>query len=367
MNHSFDGVYNGKKVLITGHTGFKGSWLSLWLSSLGANVYGYALAPHTSPALFDVLKLKEIVNHEEADICDLERFRKTIRSIKPDIIFHLAAQTLVRHSYENPVESIMVNTVGTVNILEAIRLENLPVAAVMVTTDKCYENKEWHFGYRENDPMGGYDPYSASKGAAEILISSWRDSYFNPARLSDHGVRVASVRAGNVIGGGDWSKDRIVPDSIRDLQRTGIIQVRNPYATRPWQHVLEPLGGYLQLGARLLDTTKPDIATYCEPFNFGPLISSNKDVKSLVEKVIKVWGKGSWESSSSKKNNHEASLLHLTIDKAYHKLDWLPKWNFDETIIHTVEWYKNMMQDPSSVFDYTTKEIQEYQSKKVIS
>lgn len=363
MNHPFGGIYNGKKVLVTGHTGFKGSWLSLWLSILGADVYGYALPPHTNPSLFDLLKLKTIVKHQEADICDLKRFKETLKSVKPDIIFHLAAQSLVRHSYDEPLDTVMVNTIGTVNILEAIRQSKLPAAVILVTTDKCYENKEWLFGYRENDPMGGFDPYSSSKGAAEILISSWRNSFFSPYHIKDHGVRVASVRAGNVIGGGDWSKDRIVPDCIRDLQQAGVIQVRNPHATRPWQHVLEPLSGYLQLGAKLLDLNDDQVSTYCEAFNFGPLIHSNKNVSTLVEKIINVWGHGSWKTFSPEKIGHEASLLNLTIDKAYHKLNWLPKWNFDETVKNTVAWYKNAQDNPTSIFDYTSDQIQRYQNK----
>ncbi len=362
MNQSFGEIYKKKKVLITGHTGFKGSWLSLWLTDMGAEVHGYALPPITTPCLFDLLKLKDLVNHKEADICDFAQLRKTVKSVKPDIIFHLAAQPLVRESYETPMETVLVNTIGTANVLEAVRVENLPCAIVFVTTDKCYENKEWLFGYRENDAMGGYDPYSASKGAAELLIASWRRSFFNPKKIKDHGVRIASVRAGNVIGGGDWSKDRIVPDCIRDLQQYGVIQVRNPYATRPWQHVLEPLGGYLKLGAKLLDENSADLHLYCEAYNFGPLISSNKNVGALVDGIIKVWGAGKWESFSPDKNDHEASLLHLTIDKAYHRLNWLPKWDFDETVRYTVEWYKNTFENPSTVFDYTQRQIHEYQN-----
>ncbi len=361
MNYPFGGIYQNKKVFITGHTGFKGSWLSLWLNSLGAKVHGYALPPHTEPSLFELLQLRDVMDHEEADICDFDRLRRSIDAFKPDIIFHLAAQTLVRESYANPSDTVMVNAIGTVNVLEAVRKCNLAAAVVLITTDKCYENNEWEFGYRENDPMGGYDPYSASKGAAEILIASWRSSFFNPSRIMDHGVRIASARAGNVIGGGDWSKDRLVPDCIRDLQRDGIIRVRNQHATRPWQHVLEPLSGYLAIGAKLLDFTGPEIKKYCEAFNFGPLIYSNRSVRTLVEEVIKIWGGGSWEPFNPEKNAHEASLLHLQIDRAYHKLGWLPKWDFEETVRHTVEWYKNGFTDPSFVRDFTLQQINNYQ------
>ena len=363
MNKPFDGVYKDKKVLITGHTGFKGSWLSLWLSSLGANVYGYAQPPVTDPSLFEHLKLAGSLHHEVADICDIDRFRKSIKAIQPDIIFHLAAQSLVRESYNHPLDTVMVNTMGTVNVLEAVRLEKLSPAIVLITTDKCYDNREWLYGYKETDALGGYDPYSASKGAAEVLIASWRNSFFNPGRLSEHGVRVASARAGNVIGGGDWAKDRIVPDCIRDLQKTGIIQVRNPYATRPWQHVLEPLGGYLKLGSKLLEVNDSALHEYCEAFNFGPLISSNKNVGALVNKIIQVWGSGSWKSLSLEKAGHEASLLHLSIDKAYHKLKWLPQWNFEETVSYTVDWYKALTEDPSGIIDFTAGQIQAYEER----
>jgi len=363
MNLPFEGIFRNKKVLVTGHTGFKGSWLSLWLLSLEAKVYGYALAPNTNPSLFDLLNLRASVDHQEADICDYDRLRQTLRNVKPDIIFHLAAQPLVRDSYDKPRETVLVNTIGTVNLLEAVRQEQLQTVVVIVTTDKCYENKEWLFGYRESDSMGGYDPYSSSKGAAEILISSWRNSFFNPKAYSTHGVKVASARAGNVIGGGDWAKDRIVPDCIRDLQNSAVVQVRNPHATRPWQHVLEPLGGYLQLGARLLGADEKDVEWYCEAFNFGPLISSNRTVGLLVDKIIQVWGSGSWSRYSLEKPEHEASLLNLTIDKAFHKLHWLPVWNFDETIIETIEWYKNMINNPASIHDFTLNQIHTYQAK----
>ncbi len=248
---------------------------------------------------------------------------------------------------------------GTANLLEAVRQLNLSTVIVIITSDKSYENQEWLFGYRENDPMGGYDPYSASKGAAEIVASSWRRSFFNPLTYKNHGVKVATVRAGNVIGGGDWAKDRIVPDCIRFLQRNETIRVRNPLATRPWQHVLEPLGGYLLLGAKLLSCNDNDLAKYCSAFNFGPLISSNKNVLVLVKEIINFWGSGQW-ASNKEEAVHEASLLNLTIDKAYHLLNWSPLWNFKTTIEKTVYWYKESFESPDQAKEITLEQISTY-------
>jgi CDP-glucose 4,6-dehydratase len=368
VNHKIDQVYKSRKVLVTGHTGFKGSWLALWLLELGAQVFGYALEPNTSPSLFNLLDLEKSIDHEIGDIRDIERLKKRIQKIKPDIIFHLAAQSLVGKSYEDPLETIQVNTLGTANLLEAVRQAGLKVAIVLITSDKCYENKEWLFGYRETDTLGGYDPYSTSKAAAEILIGSWRNSFFNPAKINEHGVRVGSARAGNVIGGGDWCKNRIVPDCIRDLQDHTFIKVRNPYSTRPWQHVLEPLSGYLLLGTKLLDSSTENMASYCEAFNFGPHVSNNKNVKELVEEIIEKWGSGAWKWVSPENAKYESSLLNLSIDKAYHKLGWLPKWNFGETITRTVEWYQTAawhqkyLSEPSVIQDLTLKQIRAHQA-----
>jgi len=369
MKNSTDinGVYNKKKVLVTGDTGFKGSWLTLWLKELGATVFGYALDPPTNPSLFELLGLENEINHETGDVRDIDRLKKCIQRIKPDIIFHLAAQSLVGKSYQEPLETVHVNALGTANLLEAVRQTNLPMALVMVTSDKCYENKEWVFGYRETDPLGGHDPYSASKAATEIIITSWRKSFFNPDTIKEHGVRLASARAGNVIGGGDWSLNRIVPDCIRDLQNNISISVRNPNSTRPWQHVLEPLSGYLQLGAKLLESPLQDVPSYCEAFNFGPHVSNNKTVKAVVEAIIEKWGSGSWKRIQLANAKYESTLLNLSIDKAYHKLEWLPKWNFNETITKTVEWYQaaetyQKLQHGSSAFqDFTLKQIRDYQ------
>lgn len=373
VNHKIYQAYKSRKVLVTGHTGFKGSWLTMWLLELGAQVFGYALEPNTDPALFNLLDLEKSIDHEIGDVRDIERLKKRIQRIKPDIIFHLAAQSLVGKSYEDPLATVQVNTLGTANLLEAVRQVGLKVAIVLITSDKCYENKEWSFGYRETDTLGGYDPYSASKAAAEVLIGSWRNSFFNPAKINEHGVRLASARAGNVIGGGDWCKDRIVPDCIRDLQNQSFIRVRNPYATRPWQHVLEPLSGYLLLGTKLLNSAAEDVASHCEAFNFGPHVSNNKNVRELVEEIIEKWGGGSWKWISPENARYESSLLNLSIDKAYHKLGWFPKWNFSETIKRTVEWYQaaelhqGPLNNPSVIQDLTLKQIREHQAGQSVS
>jgi CDP-glucose 4,6-dehydratase len=361
-------TYSGKKVLITGHTGFKGSWLSLWLKELGAHVFGYALNPHTNPSLFELLGLEREINHEIGDVRDFSQLKKCIQRIKPDIIFHLAAQSLVGKSYEEPLETIQTNAFGTATLLEAVRQTGLIVSLVLITSDKCYENKEWIYGYKETDVLGGYDPYSASKAAAEIFIGSWRKSFFNPNKIKEHGVRIASARAGNVIGGGDWSSNRIVPDCIRDLQNNTFITVRNPHSTRPWQHVLEPLSGYLQLGGKLLKSSVEEVTAFCEAFNFGPHVSNNKNVKELVEEIIEKWGSGSWKWIPPENAKYESSLLNLSIDKAYHNLGWLPKWNFSNTIARTVEWYQavdstqKFLPNPPIIQEITLKQIREYQA-----
>lgn len=354
-----DRIYAGKRVLVTGNTGFKGSWLTQWLRMLGAEVFGYALEPPTSPSLFEQLGLADEIRHELADVRDRERLTAFVAEARPDAVFHLAAQPIVRTAYEQPVETVEVNTMGTANLLEAVRSLGAPVAVVVITTDKCYENREWEFGYRENDAMGGHDVYSASKGAAELLVASWRSSFFPPSRLADHGVRLASVRAGNVIGGGDWARDRILPDCIRALLDERAIELRNPAATRPWQHVLEPLAGYLHLAARMLD---PDIeparkAPLCSGFNFGPQVTSNRPVSTLTDRVVEVWGSGSWKDVSDPGAVHEANLLHLSTDKAFGVLGWTPRWGFDETVEETVGWYRDVMRDGVSAKDKTMDQI----------
>jgi CDP-glucose 4,6-dehydratase len=353
-------VYQGKRVLVTGHTGFKGGWMSQWLLSLGAEVFGLALPPEGDHSLFEQLGLETKLNHRICDIRNAGDLRKQLEEIRPEVIFHLAAQPLVRESYKIPLETVETNVMGTVHLMEAIRSLGLSTTLIIITSDKSYENREWIYGYRENDPMGGYDPYSASKGACEVLAASWRRSFFHPAVYKEHGVRLATVRAGNVIGGGDWARDRIVPDCIRALLNESPIDVRNPLATRPWQHVLEPLGGYLLLGEKLLNTDNPDeLNIFCDAFNFGPLIGSNQTVERLVEEVLKVWGTGTW-TFDKQHAVHEASLLNLSIDKAFQLLGWLPVWDFSQTIRKTVEWYRTFRDHPGEIPGLTQQQINEY-------
>ncbi len=355
-------IYHGKKVLVTGNTGFKGSWICQWLLNIGANVHGLAIEPPTNPSLFKQLALDKYTKWHNTDIRNYNNVKKIIAEIKPEIIFHLAAQPLVRLSYNIPLETLETNIMGTVNLLEAVRETGLSTSIIVITSDKCYENQEWLFGYRENDPMGGYDPYSASKGAAELVVSSYRRSFFNPGKFERHGVKLSSARAGNVIGGGDWSIDRIVPDCIRYLKERNPIKVRNPLATRPWQHVLEPLGGYLLLGAKLLMCEVAEVDKYCSAFNFGPLISSNRTVEVLVKEIIENWGEGEW-FYNEQDAVHEASLLNLTIDKAYHLLNWQPVWDFEETIKNTVGWYKQTLMHPDDIIELTNYQIKKYSSE----
>jgi CDP-glucose 4,6-dehydratase len=348
---SFGSIYKGKRVLITGHTGFKGAWLAEWLVALGAEVTGFALPPPSTPSLFDQNGLKTRLRHLEGDVRDLPAVRAALAASQPDFVFHLAAQPLVRLSYSQPVETYATNIMGTVNVLEAVRLAGLPCVVVAITTDKCYENKEWVHSYREEDPMGGYDPYSSSKGAAELVIASYRRSYFSAPNSP---VKLASARAGNVIGGGDWALDRIVPDCIRALASGTPIPVRNKIATRPWQHVLEPLSGYLWLGACLHNSQLPAPSTQpsarssqllahssqlSSAFNFGPALASNRTVADLVQEILKHWP-GQWLDQSDPHALHEAQLLNLATDKAHHFLGWSPAWPFAETLAYTVHWYR---------------------------
>ncbi len=351
-------IYKNKKVLISGHTGFKGSWLTQWLLFLNAKVFGYSHEIPTNPSLFVQLGNQNKMNSHIGDIRDFEALKKHIEKVKPDVIFHLAAQSLVRESYDHPLETIETNITGTANVLEAVRQLNLATSIIVITSDKCYDNKEWVYGYRENDAFGGYDPYSASKGAAEIIVSSWRNSFFNPKNYQQHKVKLASARAGNVIGGGDWAKDRILPDCIRALQKNETIQIRNPFATRPWQHVLESLGGYLLLGSKLLENSLENSDIYCSGFNFGPFSTSNKNVELLVNEILKHWN-GTWHYEKEDAM-HEAFLLNLNIDKAIQLLNWTPVWDFQTTISKTVEWYKKSFDDPNNIEQITKDQIREY-------
>jgi CDP-glucose 4,6-dehydratase len=329
----FGKQFQDKTVWLSGATGFKGSWLAEWLLLLGARVHGYSLPPETTPALFHQLQLAGRITDETNDVRDPVAVRKSIETVQPDFVFHLAAQSLVRLSYEQPVETYTTNVMGTIHVMEALRGLEKPCAAVLITTDKCYENREWLYGYREEDPLGGYDPYSSSKAAAEIAIAAWRRSFFN-----NHPVKIASARAGNVIGGGDWAKHRIVPDCIRALQKNQSILVRNPDSTRPWQHVLEPLSGYLRLAACLAQPATGN-RQLASAFNFGPAHESNRTVKELVTEVLKYWP-GKWKDKSDAKAAHEAKLLQLGTDKASALLGWSPVWNFSSAIEFTMHWYR---------------------------
>lgn len=338
-------AYAGRRVLVTGHTGFKGSWLTLWLAELGAEVTGYALAPDTSPALFERAGVEACCRSVLSDVRDAPRLAEVVREARPEVILHLAAQPLVRRSYEQPLETLQTNVLGTAHLLEAVRAAGRPCAVVVVTSDKCYENREWLYGYREDEALGGHDVYSMSKGAAELVTASWRRSFFHPARLAEHGVAVATARAGNVVGGGDWAKDRIVPDAIAALAEGRAIPVRNPGGVRPWQHVLEPLGGYLLLGARLQG---PQAAAHAEAWNFGPRPEDARPVREVVEALIAAWGSGLWDDRHDPAAPHEAGLLRLSIDKATSRLGWAPRWGFDETFRRTVAWYRAFHDGASS-------------------
>ncbi len=378
----FRGLYTGKRVFVTGHTGFKGSWLCEWLLGLGAEVTGYSLKPPTRPALFEQLGLGRHLHHIIGDIRDLSGLTRAMRKAHPDFVFHLAAQPIVRDAYASPVETFEVNLMGTVHVLEALRPVTHPCAAVFITTDKCYENREWVYGYREDDPLGGHDPYSASKAAVEMAIGSYRRSFFQ-----SHPVKIASARAGNVIGGGDWATDRIVPDCIRALAKGQPIPVRNPKATRPWQHVLEPLSGYLWLGACLSGEgggrraeryarESPKSKTQSPPrraatinapsptgalasaFNFGPGHDSNRTVEELVTEMLKHWP-GRWEHHHDPKAVHEANLLQLVTNKANALLGWSPVWGFPTAVEQTVVWYRAVGRKKPAV-DATSEQIHSY-------
>lgn len=354
----FDNFYKGKRVLVTGHTGFKGSWLSIWLHELGAEVIGIAQNPYSERDNYILSGIGQKIKADlRADIRDARLMKEIFQQYQPEIVFHLAAQPLVRLSYDFPIETYETNVMGTINILEAIRETDSVRVGVMITTDKCYENNEHIWGYRENEPMGGYDPYSSSKGAAEIAISSWRRSFFNPDRYENHGKSIASVRAGNVIGGGDWSLDRIIPDCIKSLESGILIDIRNPKAVRPWQHVLEPLSGYILLAHKMwIEPQK-----YCEGWNFGPTMESISTVWEVAMKVIQNYGKGELRDISNDNALHEANLLMLDISKAKMLLGWEPKMNIDQTVKLTVDWYKKYKEN--SVYTICVEQIKEYLSK----
>jgi CDP-glucose 4,6-dehydratase len=359
----FADIYRNRRVLVTGHTGFKGAWLCEWLLGLGATVAGYSLTPPTTPALFNELGLTRRLGHVIGDIRDLDCLLGVVTEFRPDFVFHMAAQSLVRKAYDAPVETYAVNIMGTVNLLEALRLSGQPCVAVLVTSDKCYENRECVYGYREDDPMGGFDPYSSSKGAAEIVIGGYRRSYFSG---NDSVVRICSARSGNVIGGGDWAANRIVPDCIRSLSVNQPIRVRHRTAVRPWQHVLEPLSGYLWLGAataskRVLDTSHWHEGHW-SAFNFGPPSGANRTVEDLVEAVVRHWPGGTWEDNYNAKSSHEAHQLTLSAEKALRVLGWQAVWSFERAVAETVDWYHQWLADATRARALTVTQINAYVS-----
>ncbi|MBL9138096.1 MAG: CDP-glucose 4,6-dehydratase [Verrucomicrobiales bacterium] len=361
----FGGAFQGRRVLVTGHTGFKGSWLCEWLLGLGAQVTGFSQPPETDPALFNQLGLASRMDHVLGDIRGEAAVARVVSETRPDFVFHLAAQPLVRRSYREPIATWQTNVMGTLHVLEALRRLDQPCAAVLITTDKCYENREWVYGYRENDALGGRDPYSSSKAAAEIAIHAWRHSYF-PA--GDGPVRIASARAGNVIGGGDWSEDRIVPDCIRALRRGQPVKMRNPWATRPWQHVLEPLSGYLWLAACLLHPgwVQQTPETLCGPFNFGPGPDANRSVAELVQEIMK-YCEGSFVDAGDPNAPHEAGRLQLNTDRAHALLRWSPVWRFQQVVLETAKWYIDTQDilDPVPIHDRVMDQMETYTANAV--
>jgi CDP-glucose 4,6-dehydratase len=348
--------WKNKRVFVTGHTGFKGSWLSLWLYSMGARVIGYSLPAPTEPSLFELAKVAELCEHHIGDIRDYEKLSSVLKNANADIVLHLAAQPLVRLSYTSPIETYSTNVMGTAHLLEAIRYSPSVRAAVMVTTDKCYENKEWHYGYREIDPMGGYDPYSSSKGCAELVTAAYRNSFFNASKFGEHKVSIASARAGNVIGGGDWALDRLVPDIINAYAKGQKVLIRNPHAIRPWQHVLEPLSGYLALAEKAFSAG----IEFAEAYNFGPSDRDCQPVGVLVDKITKLWGQGAIYEIDKSPQPHEASFLKLDSSKAHAKLGWQPKWDIDQALAETTSWYQVILANKSQARELTLSQIAKF-------
>ncbi|HSH95050.1 MAG TPA: CDP-glucose 4,6-dehydratase [Roseimicrobium sp.] len=352
MMSDWQSIYRGKRVLVTGDTGFKGSWLCLWLLSLGATVKGYSLAPKTDEDHFKLLKLGDHIQHVDGDVRDLAAMRRCFDDFKPEIVIHLAAQALVRASYDDPKYTFDVNVSGGTNLLEAVRHCPSIRSVVFITSDKAYLNQEWVWGYRESDTLGGHDPYSASKAAAELVFSAYVDSFFKKQRPD---LGIATARAGNVIGGGDWAANRIIPDCIRSLRANQPITLRFPASTRPWQHVLEPLSGYLLLGARLYETP----SKFGGAWNFGPSTSAVYSVQNLTEQVVKNWGSGSVVCKPDPNQPHEAGLLQLNCDKAHAHLHWRPRWNFERTVVETVDWYRQFVSG-TDIFQFGQQQINRY-------
>lgn len=352
VNQTF---WKGKRVLLTGHTGFKGSWMALWLQSMGSHVVGYAFEPPTNPNLFNAAAIGKGMLNIKGDIRNLEHLSIVFAENRPEIVVHMAAQSLVRYSYIKPAETYSTNVMGTLNLLEAVRATDSVKAVVIVTSDKCYDNREWVWGYRENDPMGGYDPYSSSKGCAELLTAAYRNSYFNPEDYAKHRIALATVRAGNVIGGGDWADDRLIPDIMRAMEFGQQVKIRNPHAIRPWQHVLEPLSGYLILAQKLYEEGD----TYSESWNFGPNDEDVKPVLWIVEKLINLWGKDASWVMDSNENPHEAYYLKLDCSKARAHLNWHPRWHLDDALRAITDWH-NAYIAGEDMREFTLNQIRAY-------
>jgi len=348
--------WKDKRVLITGNTGFKGSWLSIWLHMLGADVMGYSLTPPTQPSLFEIARLEKLYTTEIGDVRDFEHLKMMISDFSPEIIIHMAAQPIVRKSYSDPRETYEINVMGTVNLFEAIRSCNSVRAVINVTTDKVYKNREWVWGYRETDTLGGFDPYSASKACSEIITSSFRDSFFNPSKYDEHHVAVATARAGNVIGGGDWGADRLVPDFVRTVLSGGKVKIRNPQAVRPWQHVLEPLNGYMMLAQKLFE----EGSAYAQAWNFGPNEESCKTVEYVIDKLCSLWGNVRYEIDIRGTPMHEANYLKLDCSKSKRYLGWEPVWNIDQALEKTIEWLKAYV-DGSDILKVCQSQILAYE------
>lgn len=353
MSKSFKNVYKSKKVLITGNTGFKGSWLTVWLKMLGADVYGISDKIHTKPSNYEVLNLEDQIINHFVDINDFESLYNTISEINPDFVFHLAAQAIVKDSYSDPINTFKTNVIGTLNLLEVLKKRNKECIAVIITSDKCYDNVEWLWGYKETDHLGGKDPYSASKACAELVFRTFFESYFSNTTSK---VKIASARAGNVIGGGDWANHRIIPDAVKSWSNKKVLQIRSPNSTRPWQHVLEPLSGYLLLGQKLYENN----SLSGESFNFGPKPETNFSVESLLLKMSEFWPDVKWQVVKSDKSIKEAGLLKLNCDKALSMLGWTPNLNFDSTIEFVANWYKEYYSNNSDMLSLTKLQIEEY-------
>jgi CDP-glucose 4,6-dehydratase len=356
MFDKLSNIYKGKRIFLTGHTGFKGSWLLKILTMMGAEVRGYALAPENDNDLFNLLNGDQICDSIIADLRDKNKLNEAIESFQPDFVFHLAAQPLVRLSYKIPVDTFEVNVIGTANVLEGVKALGKPCKVVLITTDKVYHNNEWEYPYRENDRLGGYDPYSASKACAELVIDSYRNSFFNVNSYNIHHKAIAVGRAGNVIGGGDWAKDRLIPDIVIALSKNEAVEMRNPQSVRPWQHVLEPLAGYLLLGAKMTH----DPIKYSQAYNFGPYFNDALAVTKMVDLAITCWGSGKSMVKQLLNQPHEAGLLKLDISKSINDLNWMPKFNAEAAVQYTINWYKKYFSDKNNIIQFTEQQIAEF-------